>query len=506
MNESVPGHQKLPKGYQSWWAEVAGHLGGVYPFQDRAKPEVCSLDIGTIIEARRARGERVALDPVALAGKATLPYLLGNRTLLEGVQRAPWMAYPNSDGSWRAAPLPGHGQERPDPDRFVEELKRALLDEARAYLKGAATVGILLSGGMDSRVVAGVVRALQEEAGGAFSVVGLTWGRETSRDVVYARRIAERFGWEWQHFPITAETLAANIGLMGQMGAEVSPLHLHAMPEVARVGGLDVVLAGSYGDSVGRAEFSGRRVTQLRPVLPRRLDRFGVLRAGAVAAAAPELRMDAVDTPHLDQYTPALRRREIEQEMHYMRRMLQSCMLSIAREKRFYQLFTAPEVFGRMWALDPAIRDDAWYSRLLPRLPGNLLEIPWARTGSPYGRPTEQPDGYSRLYHAYGVWLRGELREVVMARVNSERIRGLGLFSDSGLDRALHAWARAGTSSTNSLDELVSWLASLHDFLEHYRIAVEAPLANSSWRDGFNALRGGLLARLYVEARERLRD
>lgn len=506
MNGVVRIQEKLPRDYQPWWAEIAGHLGGTYPFQDRANPQVCSLDIGTLIEARLARGEPVVLDQVALVAKATLPYLLGNRTLLKGIQRTPWMASPSSDGSWHSAPLPPHGCDWPDPDLFVEELKGALLDEARAYLRGASTVGILLSGGMDSRVVAGVVRTLQEEAGAAFSVVGLTWGRETSRDVIYAQRIVDRFGWDWHHFPITAETLAANINQMGKMGAEVSPLHLHAMLEVARIDGLDVVLAGSYGDSVGRAEFSGRRVTQLRPVLPRRIDRFGILRADAVAAAEPELRHDLVDTPHLSESTPVLRRREIEQQMHYMRRMLQTCMLSIAGEKRFYQLFTAPGVFGRMWALDPKVRGDTWYSRLLPRLPGNLLDIPWARTGRRYDRPNDPPDNYSCQYHAYGTWLRGELREELLARVNSDRIRNLGLFNELGLNRVLRVWGRAGTASTNSLDELVSWLGSLHEFLEHYRIEVDAPLANGSWRDRFNALRGGLHGRLYVEARERLRD
>jgi len=34
------------------------------------------------------------------------------------------------------------------------------------------------------------------------------------------------------------------------MGAEVSPLHLHAIPKINELGGVDVILAGSYGDSV----------------------------------------------------------------------------------------------------------------------------------------------------------------------------------------------------------------------------------------------------------------
>lgn len=290
------------------------------------------------------------------------------------------------------------------------------------------------------------------------------------------------------------------------MGAEVSPLHLHAMPDVARTDSLDIVLAGSYGDSVGRAEFAGRRLMQLRPMLPKNLDRFGVLKNTAITSAKSALTADVIDTPHIHSHTSPLRQREIEQEMHYMRRMLQTCMLSIPKKRPLYQLFTAPEVFGQMWALDPSIRNDEWYIRLLPHLPGNLLDIPWARTGRRLGHPEDTPDQYSSGYHFYGPWLRGTLREEILNRINSERIRSLGVFNERGLDRALQAWKRANTTSTNSLDELVSWLASLHDFLEHYQIEVPSPIANHSWQDRFNAARGGLNAHVYIAARERFRD
>ena len=495
----------LPKGYAPWWYDVAGHLGGIYPFQDSAMTDVCSLEIGTIIENRRARGELVKLDPTALVAKATGPYLFGNRTLVEGISRAPWMAHPDVKGDWHPAPLPVHGTEKPDQDSFVHGLKTALLDEARAYIQGAKTVGILLSGGMDSRVVAGVVRALQEESDNAFAVIGLTWGLKTCRDVIYAQRITEIFGWDWNHYPITADTLAANISYMGAMGAEVSPLHLHAMPQVARTDGLDVVLAGSYGDSVGRAEFSGRRVTKLKSALHTWLDRLGVLRKGVVSAAGLGLCNDVVDTPHMDEQTPVLRRREIEQEMHYMRRMLQSCMLAIARDKRFYQLFTAPDVFGRMWSLDPAIRDDEWYKRLLALLPGDLLKIPWARTGRRYDCPESLLDNNLKLNHAYGSWLRDELRYDVLQRINSERVRGMGIFNDRGLDIVLCAWKRAGTASTNSLDELVSWLASLHDFMEIYKINAKYKEFSPSPLDAAKVVSGGIYAHVYIMAREIMR-
>jgi hypothetical protein len=506
MNGETMGEHLNTGNYHEWWNRVSDHLGGVYPFQDAANPEVCSLDIGRVIQSRRGRGAPVELDPVALVCKSTMPYLLGDRTLIQGVRRAPWMAYPTEDGGWQAAELPPHGNERPEPEQFTTRLKEALIQEACDYVGTASTVGILLSGGMDSRIAAGVLREVQQQIGQPHQVVALTWGMEASRDVVYARKIAHRFSWDFQHFPLDAERLGENIVSAGRIGAEVSPLHLHAMPQIAQITGLDAVIAGSYGDSVGRAEFSGRKVADLKSILPNNLDRFGVVKRAFVERAIPALRQDVLGPGRLSGAENAVRRHEIEQEMHYMRRMLQSCTLTIAQQTPLYQMFTAPAVFGLMWGLDPAVRDDSWYVRLLQKLPGNLLEIPWARTGKRYDQPSGASDAFSRQHHAYGHWLRGELREEVLARVNSARIRGLGLFNARGLDMVLRAWERANTASTNSLDELVSWLASLYEFLEQYQIQIKGPLFASSPIDTLRAIRGGLHARLYIEARERMRD
>lgn len=495
-----------PGAYKPWWRMIAGHLGGVYPFYDTTDPNKFTLEISEIVHSREARGDQVQLDLTAIASKATLPFLLGNRTLLKEVRRAPWMALPGENGEWEPEPLPLHGIASPDPENFIQELHSALLEEARSYISESRTVGILLSGGMDSRVVAGIVRQIQQESDDAFDVVALTWGSETSRDVVYARRVADIFGWNSLHFPITAETLASNISHMAKMGAEVSPLHLHAMPQIAALRGLDAVMAGSYGDSVGRGEFSGRKLVNLKDVLPKRLDRFGVLRHEAKKAAVSALQLDVFDSPHLDMHTPSLRRHEIEQEMHYMRRMLQSCMCCIAQNKRIYQLFTSPKVFGTMWGLDPNIRGDQWYARLIPLLPGELMEIPWARTGLRYGELHGQPDKFDSSHHTYGQWLRRDLRAEVFQRANSDLIRNLGVFNDRGLDLALRAWGRAETNSTNGLDELVSWLASLHEFIKQFQLGTEGSGFSTSPKDSWMAISGNLYSKLYINARERLRD
>lgn len=495
----------VPAGYEAWWLSLTEHLSGIYPYQDAENPGVCSLDIEPLIAARKERGGSLQLDSTALIAKVSLPFLLGNRTLIEGFSRAPWMSYPDNDGGWHITSLPKHDVKKPDPAKFVLDLKAALLEEVRLYIKGSKTVGILLSGGMDSRVVAGVVRALQEEMNGSFDVVGLTWGAEDSRDVIYARRISERFGWGVHNYKITAETLFDNIECMARMGAEVSPFHLHAMPQVAMTDGIDVVLAGSYGDSIGRGEFSGRNLGNIESVFPKKMDRFGVVKLDAVERAKKELLGDVLNTPHVNSEVSLIRRHEIEQQSHYLRRMLQSCMQVIAKDKRFYQVFTSPAVFGQMWSLDPSIRNDDWYKRLLPLLPGDLLSIPWARTGRRYDQPNEVADEYLKSYHSYGHWLRTELKSDVLAKINSETIRGLGFFNESGLDFALKTWSLSSTKSINRLDELFSWLATLHDFIEIYGVGENNPASVTTWRDHINAIRGGAYAQLYINVRGRLR-
>jgi asparagine synthase (glutamine-hydrolysing) len=294
---------------------------------------------------------------------------------------------------------------------------------------------------------------------------------------------------------------------MGRLGAEVSPLHLHALPEVAKIKGIDAVIAGSYGDSVGRAEFSGRRLTALRSILPKTFDQFGILRDAIRRDALTALRKDTSDSPHLNGNLDTLRQREIEQELHYMRRMLQSSMLVIAQEIPLYQIFTSPKVFGLMWNLDPAMRNNSWYKYLLSGLPGNLLNIPWSRTGKRYGKTSGPSDKYSKEHHSYGIWLRRDLREQIENRVNSNRIRELAIFNNHGLDNALRVWRKATTKTTNSLDELMTWIASFHDFLEAYDLSsLSAPKNKTTLKETIRCYRGRIHAELYTAARNFIRE
>ena len=441
------------------------------------------------------------IDPVAALGVLMKNYTLSTRTLVQGVERTPWMARPDGAGGWQQADLPRHGSVQMASGEIAAEMKQRLQAEALRFLAGKKKIGILLSGGMDSRIVAAIVRQLQEDGSYAGDVVALTWGLDDSRDVIYAQRIADRFGWEFRHFPLNAEVLRQNIIIAADRGAEYSPVHLHAMDAVSQTQGLDGVLAGSYGDSIGRGEYSGRRVNELPHILDKHLNHFAfMLRSveqGALAAIRTDLATDRARFPGRSE----MAYREIEMQMHYMRRQLNACMEVIDDRIPLYQMFGAPEMFGFMWSLDPACRSDANYEHLLKLLPGNLLDIPWARTGAPYGQPEAAPeDNRSKLNNRYGEWLRNELRQFVLDEIGSGALQSLGIFNERSLAMWSRHWPKSKKSKADRLDEKMAWLASLSLFVKKYNIKGIEPPARYSMADRLGQTKAFLHTKLYHAA------
>lgn len=487
--------------YKKNYAGQGAHLGGAYPFIANELPNDFFFNMESMIDFRKRKNLSLEIDEVALVEKTCLPYILGDRTLLKNVKRAPWMhSYENQ--IWINEQLPEHGMRTPDRDSFSLILKTALLKEAADYIGNKKSVGILLSGGMDSRIVAGIVRELQNNNNN-LNVTGITWGSSNSRDVVYSQRICEKFGWEFVHCPITAETLHKNIQLSAKMGAEVSALHFHAMNEVANLKGVDVILAGSYGDSVGRAEFSGKHVTKLSSILPKNINRLGLVKSKLLNRVHSQIIDDAKIPEHCNENK--LRMYEIEQECHYMRRMLQSCMHVIAEKIPFYQMFSTPGVFGLMWGLDPSARDNEWYSKLLAILPGDLLNIPWARTGKLYHLPTGEPDHFEKRYHQYGLWLRTELKDEMLSFLYGSGLRDIGIYNERSLDALASNWKRVNTVSNNMLDETVSWLASFSLFLSDNKLSFSAEDYTYTSIDYYNTAKGSCYGSLYSFARNALK-
>ena len=499
----------------SEWLKTYNHLGSFYPYYCYGRNSELYISISSAIE--NIPSDERLIDPVAIAEFVTKSYVLADRTLVQNISRTPWMARPNGQGGWEYAELPEHGFRRMPANEIAQELKSRLLNEAIGYLQGKSQVGILLSGGMDSRMLAGVIRELQLKGDWNGQVIAFTWGLDGSRDVKYAEQIARMFSWEWVHLKLDAEALYNNIFIAAEMGAEFAPHHLHAMPKVASYQELNAVLAVSYGDSVGRAEFSGTHLLNQKPILQvlqgrlhsftKRRD-FWVIRSKIFREVKEQMVCDAYSyRQSLGLNSEYHNYCEIELEMHYMRRKLQAPMSYMGMRVPLYQLFTAPETFAFMWNLDPQIRDDSIYAELIQLLPGDLAAIPWARTGVAFGVKKRDVDNAPKEYHQYGIWLRHDLRDFIQAKVLSDTIMKLGIFNEQTLVKLVKLWPHSKTITTNAIDEIVSWLATLAIFVEKYNIKSPYRFDEANVVGDFlSSIYGNLMAWLYQEARERVRD
>nr|WP_321459187.1 asparagine synthase-related protein [uncultured Vibrio sp.] len=441
------------------------------------------------------------IDPVSVMEFLMKNYIFSNRTMVQGIERTPWMAKLEAQDStsWSNLNLPPHLNKTKSAPEIAKELKQLLEAEALEFLSGKKNIGILLSGGMDSRIVAAIVRQLQITGKFTGDVTALTWGLEDSRDVVYAQRIAHSFGWDFCYKPLTEEVLYNNIFLTAERGAEYSPVHLHAMEDVSKTIGIDGILAGSYGDSIGRGEYSGRKTSELPHILDRHMNHFAFLRASVEKAAIHDVRADLERERSRFPGRSEMSYREVEMQQHYMRRQLNACMEVIDDRIPLYQMFTSPDVFGFMWSLDPSCRTDDNYEHLLELLPGNLLDIPWARTGHRYNKANSiVEDTLTSRNNCYGKWLRHDLRSTVLNEINSGALQELGIFNEKSLDMWTKHWPKTTYAKADRLDEKMAWLASFSIFVRNNNLTCSAN--KYSVLDDFNRLKALAHTKLYHTA------
>lgn len=357
-------------------------------------------------------------------------------------------------------------------------------------------------------MLASVIRELQLEGDWGGQVIASTWGVDDSRDVKYAEQIARKFSCEWINLKLDAEVLHSNFFIAADMGTEFAPHHLHAMSEVAHYPGLDAILAASYGDSVGWTEFSGGHLLDLGPILQGRW--FSFIKPCDVWVVCSEIFREVGEEVVRDAYgykqslgsnSECHSDCEIEQEMHYMRRKLQAPMSYIGMHLSLYQLFTAPEVFGFMWSFDPQIRNDSVYAELIQLLPGNLADIPWARTGMVFGVKAGDVDPTPKEHHQYGIWPRRDLRDFIQTKVLSDAIMNLGIFNEQTLVKLVKLWPHSNTITTDAIDEIISWLATLAIFAEKYDVKSPYRFDEANVFDDFvGSVCRNLVVWLYQEA------
>jgi hypothetical protein len=350
-------------------------------------------------------------------------HILGDKTLLKGLYRAPWMCE-LIENHWRFHDLPPHEGIRYSTEYIGKHLFELLCDEIQMYIGEKSTVGILLSGGMDSRMVAGALDYLiKSKRINVDSVTAYTWGNHDSRDVVYSKLIAERLGWNWKHYIVDAEKLWRNIEIAGERGCEYSGIHLHAMPDVGldAANEVEVILAGSYGDGVGRAEYSGKHASKLSSI-QNGIGKFSyLLNIDNLSNYINELNQEVLKYHRQFPRNNKSAQHELDRQLHYMRKMLNPCMEVINEQVPIFQVFTSPKVFGFMWSLDFSVRNNDIYKEVPKYFKTDLSDIPWARTGKLYGDLTETEDNFKKKHHSYEQFLQNNLYSKLLEQVSQSK-------------------------------------------------------------------------------------
>ncbi len=405
-------------------------------------------------------GDLRQIDAVGCLELLNFNYLLGSRTLVSGIGRLPWRAEIFGDGTitrYRAIP---HGAQESTSAAIAMKLRAALEAEIEGYVEGTGRVWVLLSGGLDSRVVAGILNYLKMGWGEPKEIRAVTWGHAFARDVVYARRVAQHFGWPIHVIDYTSELFWSNMSETADWGGgEISGIHLHGMQALrALVKPEDVIIAGSWGNSIGRGTFLSRHLAHL--TLRAITNPYGLVVSELAPVAITEGERDRATAWDLEEDTGSTAILELDQQENYMRRMIGQAMDYLRAFGRLEQAFTDPAVVSLMWSFAPKYRMAEVCYHLINGLDRTLYELPNAATGISPGGLSEPDPLLTKSHHEFGQWCRITHLEQLRALVKSESLANLGVWNMSAIGSLFSKWTQQEVNSLG-LTEVITNLAGI---------------------------------------------
>ncbi|MFA7744106.1 asparagine synthase-related protein [Salinicoccus roseus] len=407
-------------------------------------------------------------------------YILGESTLVKEVQRESIIDEGKLFQYYEK-------QEIENVTNIPRHIFNLLVKEVEDYTDGFKNVGILLSGGLDSRVLAGVLKHVQSYKN--FNVKILTWGLSDSRDIIYAKRIADIYGWDIDVFYQNSNTLMNGIYNNSEIGCETNPVNLHSLKKVSK-SRLDIILAGSFGDAIGRAEYSGNKVENMPSVSQGSRDKLGLFKDKFVEQRNINIKQKE------DEFYLSFKSRHINRDIlkeilmlknHHMK-YLQVAMSIIDQRIPLKQIFTSYELISFVFNLDYSYRYNKLYEELLDLLPMKIGEIPWARTGRPFINKTSQTpfDNYSPSHHNYTLWL-SENSGIITDMINLELLNEIGIFNINNIKKSISLIKKRNHKKLDRVDRSVIWLASFCNMVnENSNIKVFNSAFKNSIKDYIN--------------------
>ena len=212
------------------------------------------LVMGTHVDAVAAvAGAEV--DPVSAAELVAHLTITWPGTLYHGVRQvAPGTERRFERGGWAGEGRAYWRPEERNPYRTVDEaaeaLRDALVADVAIAVAGRGSIGLLLSGGEDSRAVLGALPR-------GVAVTGYTYADEENREVRSARRVARAYGAafvfgrrEADHYLRGLEPVSALVGSQN----EYIDAHGYGFHTALGLADLDVVLGGLSSDALLKAD------------------------------------------------------------------------------------------------------------------------------------------------------------------------------------------------------------------------------------------------------------
>jgi len=212
---------------------------------------------------------RILLDDIALSEFFCFGYVLGNKTFIKDIKSLPPASIMTcKDGKISVEnyyPLDIEEDKRHSKEYHIERLSELILQAVERRMKGDKKIGLLLSGGFDSRLIAGSIDKKH------YPIHAFTWGEQKCNDVLVAKAIARRLGMEHHIFDYKPQDLIENaekaIFITDGM-LDFSNTHgtINRVQKVKKY--CDIILNGYAGgeilgaDEVGREVFSSKNEEQ----------------------------------------------------------------------------------------------------------------------------------------------------------------------------------------------------------------------------------------------------
>jgi asparagine synthase (glutamine-hydrolysing) len=227
---------------------------GKKPVHYRVRPD--GLDFASEIPALLAAGGERRLDAEVLGTYLCLGYVPAPATAIQGVRRLPagsMLTYQdgevNLERYW-SPPLPAtNGGDAQRTEEAARRILPVLEESVEIRLRSDVPVGVFLSGGIDSALVAALAARHSSQPLRTFTVV---FGETGYDESAAARETARAIGSEHREIRVearAAETLPALIRLAGDPLADSSLVAMHGLAR-AVAAEVKVALSGDGGDEV----------------------------------------------------------------------------------------------------------------------------------------------------------------------------------------------------------------------------------------------------------------